>query len=278
MRHPGLLTGGWRRGRRGLAAHPSDHDSAGTAQALRAPAARATLPRVASTERMASADAAWLHMDRPTNLMVVTCVFWFDEPLNWDRVAAAFAERLVPAFPRFAQRVIEPPVTLGLVGPRWADVADFDASDHLHRVVLPAPGGDTELHTHVSAQADRPLDPGRPLWEAHLVDGFRNGSAILLRTHHAIADGTALVQALLTLADRPADSTRHAGQRLLAGPGGPPVPARGLARPPAPDADPPDLRGRVRDVADRGAMLRRSDSPRRTTPACCAARCRGASG
>ena len=26
-----------------------------------------------ATERMASADAAWLHMDRPTNLMVVTC-------------------------------------------------------------------------------------------------------------------------------------------------------------------------------------------------------------
>jgi hypothetical protein len=28
---------------------------------------------------MASVDAAWLHVDRPTNLMVVTCVFWFDD-------------------------------------------------------------------------------------------------------------------------------------------------------------------------------------------------------
>jgi wax ester synthase-like acyl-CoA acyltransferase family protein len=142
-------------------------------------------------------------MDRPTNLMVVTCVFWFDRPLDWNRVAAAFAERLVPAFPRFAQRVVEPPVTLGLVGPRWADVERFDVRDHLRRVVLPAPGGDAELHAHVSAQADRPLDPDRPLWEAHLVDGFGDGWAILLRTHHAIADGTALVQALLALADPP---------------------------------------------------------------------------
>jgi diacylglycerol O-acyltransferase len=58
---------------------------------------------------MASADAAWLHMDRPTNLMVVTCVFWFDRPLDWDRVTEAFAERLVPAFPRFAHRVVQPP-------------------------------------------------------------------------------------------------------------------------------------------------------------------------
>jgi diacylglycerol O-acyltransferase / wax synthase len=209
---------------------------------------------VAPTERMASADAAWLHMDRPTNLMVVTCVFWFDEPLDWDRLAAAFAERLVPAFPRFAQRVVEPPVTIGLVGPRWVDVEGFDVRDHLRRLVLPAPGGDAELHAHVSQQADRPLPSGRPLWEADLVDGFGDGCAILLRTHHAIGDGTALVQALLTLADRPANSTRHAGQRLLAGPGGPSVPARGLARPPASDVD---LRSRVRAVADRGAMLRR---------------------
>jgi hypothetical protein len=69
---------------------------------------------VVATERMASADAARLHMDRPTDLMVITCVFRFDEPLDWDQAAAAFTERLVPAFPHVAQRVVEPPVTIGL--------------------------------------------------------------------------------------------------------------------------------------------------------------------
>jgi wax ester synthase-like acyl-CoA acyltransferase family protein len=196
-------------------------------------------------------------MDRPTNLMVVTCVFWFDRPLDWNRVAAAFAERLVPAFPRFAQRVVEPPVTLGLVGPRWADVERFDVRDHLRRVVLPAPGGDAELHAHVSAQADRPLDPDRPLWEAHLVDGFGDGWAILLRTHHAIADGTALVQALLALADPPPDGgTRHAGQRLLAERPFFGVPIRGPSRPSADDGR-PALTARARAAVDRAAMLRR---------------------
>jgi hypothetical protein len=158
--------------------------------------------------RMASADVAWLHMDRPTNLMVVNCVFWFDEPLDWDRVVAAFAERLVPAFPRFAQRAADPPVTVGLITPTWRDVPDFDVADHVRRVTLPAPGTDPQLHAYVSAQADVPLDPRRPLWEAHFIDGYRGaegrpGSAVLLRTHHAIADGTALVQALLTLVDDP---------------------------------------------------------------------------
>jgi hypothetical protein len=57
---------------------------------------------------MAAADAAWLHMDRPTNLMVVNCVFWFDRPLNWDAVADAFTERLVPAVSNQADRTLDP--------------------------------------------------------------------------------------------------------------------------------------------------------------------------
>jgi WS/DGAT/MGAT family acyltransferase len=207
-----------------------------------------------ATHRMASADVAWLHMDRPTNLMVVNCVFWFDEPLDWNAVAAAFAKRLVPSFPRFAQRVVEPPVTLGALVPVWRDVEDFDVENHLRRVRLPAPGDEEQLHDYVSAQAGRPLDAGRPLWEAHLIDGFGPGCAVLLRTHHAIADGTALVQALLTLVDAPAEGI-HAGQLPL-------VQDRPAPRlTPRPEPPTGSLLGRavgaVRRVADRRAMLHR---------------------
>ncbi len=31
-------------------------------------------------ERMASVDAAWLRMEEPANLMMITAVLWFDEP------------------------------------------------------------------------------------------------------------------------------------------------------------------------------------------------------
>ena len=31
-------------------------------------------------QRISNADAAWLHMDRPTNLMIVNSVWLFDEP------------------------------------------------------------------------------------------------------------------------------------------------------------------------------------------------------
>ena len=48
-----------------------------------------------SKQQMNSADAAWLHMDRPTNLMVVNSVFWCDEPLDIEReMIDAFAHEL----------------------------------------------------------------------------------------------------------------------------------------------------------------------------------------
>jgi diacylglycerol O-acyltransferase len=168
-----------------------------------------------ATERMASADAAWLHMDRPDNLMVVNTVAWTDRPLDWDGVTDAVRRRLLPAFPRFSQRVLDPTVTIGLVGPRWAGVPDFDVRDHLRRCTLPAPGGDAELHAHVSRRAADPLEATRPLWEVDLIDGYRGGSAVLLRTHHAMADGTALVQAMLSLVDRPPGGGAHEDQRPL---------------------------------------------------------------
>jgi WS/DGAT/MGAT family acyltransferase len=207
-----------------------------------------------ATHRMASADVAWLHMDRPTNLMVVNSVFWFDSPVDWDAVGAAFAERLIPSFPRFAQRVVEPPVTLGTLVPVWQDAEDFDVENHFPRVVLSAPGGDEQLHDYVSAQAGRPLDAGRPLWEAHLIDGYGPGCAILLRTHHAIADGTALVQALLSLVDAPPEGM-HPGQLPLANEAPVPRPA------PQPTRREGSRLGRaidsIRLAADRRAMLHR---------------------
>jgi diacylglycerol O-acyltransferase / wax synthase len=70
-----------------------------------------------SSQRMSNADAAWLHMDRPTNLMVVNGLMWLDGPVDAERVKAIVRERLVERFPRFRQRIAEPRLGLGV--PRW---------------------------------------------------------------------------------------------------------------------------------------------------------------
>jgi hypothetical protein len=40
-----------------------------------------------SRQRIGRADAAWLHMDRPTNLMVVNSLMLFEEPISLAQLA-----------------------------------------------------------------------------------------------------------------------------------------------------------------------------------------------
>lgn len=155
---------------------------------------------VPSRREMSAADSAWLHMDRPTNLMVVNCVLWFDAPLDWEAVQRVFLERVVEHFPSFHQRVDE-----GLPGrsPTWVD-ADFEPERHFHRFALPAPGDRATLQEVVGGLVARPLDRSKPLWDLYLLEGYGEGCALLARMHHAIADGIALARVMLTVTDTPA--------------------------------------------------------------------------
>jgi diacylglycerol O-acyltransferase / wax synthase len=147
---------------------------------------------------LSSVDAAWLRMEDPTNLMMVTGILVFEEPLDLRRVRSLLEKRLL-AFDRFRQRVVEAPFGIG--PPRWVDDDRFDLDAHLHRVALPAPGDQAALEELVGDLMSTPLDMSKPLWQIHLVEGYRGGSVFLSRLHHCIADGIALVQLLLSLTD-----------------------------------------------------------------------------
>ncbi len=152
-----------------------------------------------SKRQMNSADVAWLHMDRPTNLMVVNSVMWFDEPMDFARVRRLIRERLVDPYPRFRQRIAEPPAGIGV--PSWVDDSHFDLDRHLHHLALPAPGDAAVLQRVVSDIISAPLDRAKPLWDVYLLDGYGGGSAQLTRMHHSIADGIALARVLLSMTD-----------------------------------------------------------------------------
>jgi WS/DGAT/MGAT family acyltransferase len=153
---------------------------------------------VGTSHVMSTADAAWLRMDRPTNLMIVNSVLWFDEPVDWDRCRAVFVERIVDRFDRFHQRAAD---GLPLAGPHWQDDPDFDPDLHFHRVALPAPHDRSALEAFIGDRASTPLDHSRPLWEVYLIDDYGSGCAILVRIHHCIADGIALGRMMMTLTD-----------------------------------------------------------------------------
>ncbi|MCA9969274.1 MAG: wax ester/triacylglycerol synthase family O-acyltransferase, partial [Anaerolineales bacterium] len=143
-------------------------------------------------------DAAWLHMEDPTNLMMVTGVMTFDRQPNLDHLKAILEHRLLK-YRRFRQRVVEPTLSIGL--PQWEDDPAFDLNSHLHRVALPEPGGHEALQEMVSDLMSTPLDFAKPLWQSHVVENCGDGGAIICRLHHCIADGIALMQVLLSMTD-----------------------------------------------------------------------------
>jgi diacylglycerol O-acyltransferase / wax synthase len=147
--------------------------------------------------RVSAIDSAWLRMEDPTNLMMVTGVLLFDGRLDQRRLRAVIEDRLL-AFPRFRQRVQEPPFGVG--APSWVNDERFDLDAHLHRVALPEPGDKEALEAFVSDLMSTPLDFTKPLWQFTVVE-HAEGSALVARIHHAIADGIALVRVLLSLTD-----------------------------------------------------------------------------
>jgi len=147
---------------------------------------------------MSSVDAAWLGMEDPTNLMMVTGVMALAGPVDLKRLQIVLERRLAP-FARFHQRVVRP-LSRGNL-PHWEDDPNFDVQNHLTHVALAAPGHDAALRKLVSDLMSDPLDFSKPLWHMHVVDGYEGGSVILTRVHHAIADGIALVRVLLSLTD-----------------------------------------------------------------------------
>ncbi len=145
---------------------------------------------------LSSVDHAWLRMEHPTNLMMITGVLTFDAPLEYERVRETLESRLL-RFDRFRQRVVEP----RLRSPHWETVPDFDIRNHLHKVTLPAPGDQAALQKIVSHYMSTPLDMRKPLWDFHLIEQYGTGGALIGRLHHSIGDGIALIRVLLSLTD-----------------------------------------------------------------------------
>ena len=165
---------------------------------------------------LSSADTAWLHMDRPTNLMVINSILLFGKRVDWERFEQVIRTRLLEPYPRFGERAVESRLVTG--GVHWEPDPEFDLARHLHRRGLPAPGDERALQALAGDLASMPLDREKPLWDMYLIDGPGEGSAAIVRMHHCIADGIALAQVMLSLTDpRAASADGAAGANGAAG-------------------------------------------------------------
>jgi WS/DGAT/MGAT family acyltransferase len=152
--------------------------------------------------------------------MIVNMVAWFEQEPDWDELRTALQKRWVDVYPRFRQVVREPALPLGRVAvAEWVEVDDFRLDDHIVTARIDSPGDDEALHAYVERHVADPLPKGQPLWQVHLISGYRDGGAILLRASHALGDGTALMHALLALADDGPDKQEQGPSALVDPPG-----------------------------------------------------------
>jgi diacylglycerol O-acyltransferase / wax synthase len=151
-----------------------------------------------SKKRISYADHAWLRMDDPNNLMVITSLMTFDTPLEYDRLKELVGN-LVLRFRRFQQHLVQS--RLPFRRPYWEDDPCFDLEAHIERVTLPPPSDQKSLQELISQLMSTELDYTRPLWKLYLVENYGSGSAFIARLHHSLADGIALMQVLLSMTE-----------------------------------------------------------------------------
>jgi len=151
-----------------------------------------------SREYLSNIDTALLKLDHPTNLMMITGVLILEKQINLADLKAIIRSRLLK-IPRFRQRVVWPIV--GLRNPYWENVPHFQLDDHVRLASLSHPGDRGSLKELIDYLASEALDVNKPLWQFHLVENYNNGSALIGRLHHAIADGMAVMDVMLSITD-----------------------------------------------------------------------------
>jgi diacylglycerol O-acyltransferase / wax synthase len=156
-----------------------------------------------SGERMTKVDTAWLRMDTPQNLMMIVGIWVLKPCIAHAALCERIEERLLK-YRRFGQRVVQ-----DAAGATWVDDKKFDIKNHVVTETLKAKKGQTQqaaLQERVALLTTRPLEPRRPLWQFHLVENYTlpdgsKGSAMIVRIHHCIADGIALISVTTSLVD-----------------------------------------------------------------------------
>ncbi len=143
-------------------------------------------------DRLSGLDASFLYLESGAQLMHVCGLIVVDPETipggyNFEEFKQELSRRVsdVAMFNRtlkFVPGKIDFPV--------WVLDEEFDIERHVHRLAVPAPGGDRELSEVAGHLAGIPLDRSRPLWEMYVIEGLASGQiAVFSKMHHSSVDG-----------------------------------------------------------------------------------------
>jgi diacylglycerol O-acyltransferase len=164
-----------------------------------------------SRKKMSTVDTAWLRMDSDGNLMMIVGVSMLSKPVSVEGLRHALETRFL-VYSRFRSRVVTD------ISGSWWQEQQVDLDDHVIHTALPAhkngASNKPALQRLVGELSQQPLDPDKPLWQMHLVDNCRGEDgklrqALIIRIHHCIADGVALVGVFMSMFDKSVDEPEH---------------------------------------------------------------------
>jgi len=148
-------------------------------------------------------DALFLYIERPGQPLSIACVSVFEGSVSL-KACRDLVESKLPLIPRYRQRVVFPPLNLGL--PHWEADPMFDIRNHIRQVTL-RNGSEAKLKALASSIVSTHLDRQRPLWDITLVRGLEgNRSGMIARIHHCLADGIAgvgIMNVLMSTSPKP---------------------------------------------------------------------------
>jgi WS/DGAT/MGAT family acyltransferase len=145
------------------------------------------------SEPMAGVDHAWLRMDSPVSPMVINAVMTFKSKIKHDDFVRIMTDKFV-SITRFQCHPAP-----SIYGEHW-ETKPIDEDYHFptdHETI------ETDLHLQQKASnfINQPLGHDRPMWRMLLLPNYQRGSAVVIRIHHAYADGMALMKILLQMMD-----------------------------------------------------------------------------
>ena len=191
------------------------------APAKKAPAAKAPAKKVAKktpakklrgqdtitgARRLGGWDFATWRMatDDPVMRSTIIGLLVLEQTPDWDMLCDRFerASRLAPVL---RSKVVEGP--LNLQTPRVVVDPNFDLGYHMRHYSLPEGSCWDDVLTEARRQSMTDFDKERPLWRLTVLEGLPGGkAALIMKLHHAIADGQGTVQLGLALFDFAAEA------------------------------------------------------------------------
>jgi len=144
-------------------------------------------------QQLTNLDASFLYLESSRTPMHIGCVLTFSKPENgimtFERFKGYIESRL--SISSVFRRKLKA-VPLDLDRPYWVDDMNFDINNHLTQLKLFGKDISAQRADLINTFFSETLTPSRPLWEMLFIqDSERSddGFSVLLKIHHAAADG-----------------------------------------------------------------------------------------